>query len=426
MSKHRLLQRVQSLPPRTSVEYWKRRLFRNSYTRNGHRHTVSHWSVKVQFDGVRKTWSLQGTTRDAAAQEALERFLQTTRGSLVGSAASTRSAAAVTSAETIPKPGAGRPKLVQRAHVPPGVGPGQYSLLHEGTDGPVYFPLGTADLSLAQRRAGRIQEDLAQQGPAARIRHSTERTLALEWCDNPVLWTYLTLHTTPEPRATRRPETEPRPAPGDLTVAVVEPDPGLRRALVSLLHLQNGVHCTRGHAGGSETLEALVRNPVQLVLVNHALDGLSGPGFLDRLRVLIPSAAGLTYSVYDDSHRLFAQTPGGSTAYLLKRTPAERCLDPLLDPAGGSTGPLDVASRALAWFQRNLGTPTRTAIGGDLSRLTPRELEILALMSKGFLDKEIAQSLQISVWTVHGHAKRIYEKLQVHSRTEAAVRYLQK
>jgi DNA-binding NarL/FixJ family response regulator len=387
---------------------------------------VRHWSVKVQLDGIRRTWSLQGATREAAAREALERYQQALQPASTARSAPLRALAIDPIPGSVPKPKPQRPKLVQRAHLPPGVGPGLYSLLHEGPDGPVYFPLGTADLALAQRRAGRIQEDLGQSGPAAHLRHPTERTLALEWCDNPVLWTYLTVHTVPEARATQRPTMESRATPGDLTAAVVEPDPGLRRALVSLLHLQKGVHCTRGHAGGSDALEALVNDPVALVLVNHALDGLSGPGFLDRLQVLVPTTTGLTYSVYDDSHRLFAQTPGGSTAYLLKRTPADRCLEPLLDPSPGSPPPLDVARRALAWFQRNLGTPTATATGGDLSRLTPRELEILALMSKGFLDKEIAQSLQISVWTVHGHAKRIYEKLQVHSRTEAAVKYLQK
>ena len=61
-----------------------------------------------------------------------------------------------------------------------------------------------------------------------------------------------------------------------------------------------------------------------------------------------------------------------------------------------------------------------------MSRLTARELEILGQMARGFLDKEIANGLRISVWTVHGHAKKIYEKLGVHSRTEAVVKYLQK
>ncbi|MBN8249235.1 MAG: response regulator transcription factor, partial [Verrucomicrobia bacterium] len=78
------------------------------------------------------------------------------------------------------------------------------------------------------------------------------------------------------------------------------------------------------------------------------------------------------------------------------------------------------------YFQKQVGAMGSAGHPPPLPSLTPREGEILGWMARGFLDKEIARELRISVWTVHGHAKRIYEKLGVHSRTEAVVRYLQK
>ncbi len=281
---------------------------------------------------------------------------------------------------------------------------------------------------MATRLARRIRQVVQRHGIAeAHARFPRELTLAFRWTANPMAWTYFTLHTRVTPPAERKEGQAGRRQARVWPVAVVEPDLGLRQALTACADEQAGFRCVAGFAEASEALLWLARNPVALLLVNHTLADVSGSGFLDRLRRLAPNVPGLVYSVYDDSDQLFRSTPGGAIGYLLRRTPTDRIFEPLAGNAGeGWPTPAQIAQRVLGYFQQLIGS--RVPAGGSLemARLTPRELEILGLLSKGFLDKEIAHALHISAWTVHGHAKNIYEKLGVHSRTEAVVKYLQR
>jgi DNA-binding NarL/FixJ family response regulator len=130
------------------------------------------------------------------------------------------------------------------------------------------------------------------------------------------------------------------------------------------------------------------------------------------------------FAVYADTDELFKATPAGAVGYFLKRTLPSH----LLDPAFGEShrrleGPLN--TRVREYFSLLLSavpsTPEREVV-----RLTPREQQIVEFLSRGYSDKEIADKLQISAWTVHNHLKHIFEKLGVHSRTEAAIKHLQK
>ena len=130
-------------------------------------------------------------------------------------------------------------------------------------------------------------------------------------------------------------------------------------------------------------------------------------------------------SVFEDADLLFKSTPGGAVIYLLKRTAATRLFEPLADLAAPVTRER-VAAHVRDYFQRLPASLPAGPPSGKLAMLTPRELEVLALLSKGHLAKEIADTLGISTWTVQGHVKSIFEKLNVHTRTEAVIRYLQK
>lgn len=403
------------LPDKLTAAYWNRRLYRNSYTREGRTCRVGHWCVKVQHEGQRQTWSLAAGSRAAAAREALDRYR-----ALVGAP---RAGGTAASAETIPA----RPRLVRRPYPAPRALSGELSAwLPEMGGTATYYPLGTAHARVAGRRAHALQRRLLRLGPAAQRQASRELTISLEWSANPVVWTYFTLITPPSsPRVTARITSAAR-SEAALSVALVEPDPGLRSALAAAVNQQTGFRCVAEFPGVHTALAGLTHQPVSLLLANQSLDGLSGAALLDRLHLLRPQIPGLLYSAYADSDRLFAATPGGASGYLLKRTPLDRCLDPLVHKTSLPADRSALSRQALQWFQGQLGPSASANPTGELARLTARELEILSLLSKGFLDKEIAQSLNISVWTVHGHAKNIYEKLGVHSRTEAAVRYLQK
>jgi DNA-binding NarL/FixJ family response regulator len=133
------------------------------------------------------------------------------------------------------------------------------------------------------------------------------------------------------------------------------------------------------------------------------------------------------YSVYEDSEQLFKATPGGASGYLLKRTAPGQLLAPLsLIPQASAMRSEQIARSVRRYFQNLIESWPAEASSPDLARLTHREQQVLNLMAKGHVDKEIADALGISVWTVHGHVKNIFEKFGVHSRTEAVVKYLHK
>jgi DNA-binding NarL/FixJ family response regulator len=123
---------------------------------------------------------------------------------------------------------------------------------------------------------------------------------------------------------------------------------------------------------------------------------------------------------------MFVSTPGGAEGYMAKRIKPDRLLDPVLDAANQfelvTTEPL---GRVKSYFQELL-QPQTNQDNSVLAMLTRREYAVLALLSKGRTDKEIAQSLGISVWTVHDYIKEIFGRLGVRNRIEAVIKYLEK
>ncbi|MCW5558064.1 MAG: response regulator transcription factor [Verrucomicrobiae bacterium] len=290
-----------------------------------------------------------------------------------------------------------------------------------------YFPLGTSHAAAALRLARRLQRELRRDGIAGVCsRHSREATVALHWSANPLLWTYFSLHTRPTP-PWQPPHGPIRNRAAAWRLGVIEPEPGLGNALAEALAAGSAGHEVTLWHRPLEAPAGLERQAVDLVLVNHVLDGTSGTELISRLRLLRPQAAFIEYSVYRDSDELFRSTPGGASIYVLCRTSWDQVLEPLEECPRPQPGESPRWTRHVQeYFQNQVRTPNAAGRLNPLPSLTPREIEILGLMARGLVDKEIAQELRISVWTVHGHAKRIYEKLGVHSRTEAVVRYLQK
>ena len=133
----------------------------------------------------------------------------------------------------------------------------------------------------------------------------------------------------------------------------------------------------------------------------------------------------LSYSVFADAEQLFKSTPGGATVYMLKRTSPDRMFEPIADLTGTITHE-QIASQVRNYFHQLSAMLPSVPPFWKLAKLTPREQEVLALLAKGDLVKEIADTLGISNWTAQGHVKNIFIKLNVHSRTEAVVKYLQR
>jgi DNA-binding NarL/FixJ family response regulator len=203
------------------------------------------------------------------------------------------------------------------------------------------------------------------------------------------------------------------------SVALIEDDAAYRSGVERLL-AGSGRFVVAGSFGTAEAaLAALPSAPPTLVLCDIQLPGMPGPAAVLRLRESCPQTRCVMLTTFDDAENLFAALQAGAAGYLLKTAPGNilAALDEVL--AGGAPMSRAIARRVLAAFQR-----PAPAAQPPAEKLTPRETEIMTHLARGLADKEIAAQLGLSTPTVKNHLYRIYEKLAVHSRTEAVVKWL--
>ena len=416
--------------------YWRGRLFKNTFTYKGRRVEVSGWSVKLQLFGKRKTFSLSSSNPAQAAGEACQIYQTILAHGWEGvtqSRAGTGPRLPLAPASRISPASIAsdlhywRRRLIHRKYPEQSnpLGDREFSVRIEHARISQYFPLGTRNETEAAGRAMHIYRAVLNKGWASvNAVFPRELTLALRWLDNPLAWTYTTIHTWGSNGPFRPAGGQPS-RPSGLSVAFIEPDEGIRIALAACANSQDGFRCDAAFASAAEALREIPRRRVDFVLANHDLPTQPGAACLEDIQRLKPGLAGLLYSVFEDSDQLFKATPGGAGVYMLKRTPPFR----IFEPVAKMTGPVtreQIASHVREYFQRLSATLPSGPPSREIARLTPREHDILALLSKGELAKEIADTLGISIWTVQGHVKSIFEKLNVHTRTEAVVKYLQK
>ncbi|HXC99469.1 MAG TPA: response regulator transcription factor [Verrucomicrobiae bacterium] len=294
---------------------------------------------------------------------------------------------------------------------------------HAGTG--YFFPLGTPDLETAAAKAARIYQTATKKGWNSVFKlFPRELIVSFEWCANPVLWTYTTIHTLVG-KGTGS-VADPVPTnPNRQRVLVVELDAGIRRALCWSIDQQAGFGSIPCDSAESFS-QALALHKPRMVLLNRNLAGRVGHKSAGTIAPIQPGVPALTYSVHIDGDQMFVSTPGGAGGYLVKRIRPDRLLEPIVNVVSRSELMTDdLLLRVKYYFQELLQLPS-SHDNSALARLTLREREVLALLSKGCVDKEIAQAMGISVWTVHGHVKRIFAQLNVRTRTEAVIQYLEK
>jgi DNA-binding NarL/FixJ family response regulator len=288
-----------------------------------------------------------------------------------------------------------------------------------------YFPLGTPDPELAAEKACQIYRLAAKQGwPAACRLFPREMIVSFEWCMSPVLWTYTTIHTLIG--KSKEKESGGQAAnPNRQRILVVETDSGIRRALCWSIDQQSGFVSAPCDSVASFT-NALESHKPRMVLLNRNLAGRIGFRSAGSIAPIQPGVPALTYSIYVDGDQMFVSTPGGAAGYLVKRVKPDRLLEPILKVTSRSELITeDFLLRVKYYFQELLQLRSEHD-NLALAKLTHREQEVMELLSKGCVDKEIAHAMGISVWTVHGHIKNIFERLNVRTRTEAVIRYLEK
>jgi DNA-binding NarL/FixJ family response regulator len=318
-------------------------------------------------------------------------------------------------------------RLILRRYRFPASGESEQDLATRIEQGGVgyFFPLGTSDIDAAAAKAVRIYQAVLTQGWNSVFQQfPRELIVSFEWCMNPVLWTYTTIHTL----VGKRPEIaldSPPAGPKRQNVLVVELDAGIRRALCWSINQQadfGSVACDSIEA----FTQALATQKPRMVLLNRNLAGRIGFKSTGTIAPIQPGIPMLTYSVHVDGDQMFVSTPGGAGGYLVKRVKPDRLLEPILSVASRSELMTDDLLLRVKYYFQELLQLRSTHDNSALAKLTRREHEVLAHLSKGYVDKEIAQAMGISVWTVHGHIKKIFEQLKVRTRTEAVIRYLEK
>lgn len=178
-----------------------------------------------------------------------------------------------------------------------------------------------------------------------------------------------------------------------------------------------GFTCAAQYASAEHALAELPANPPAVVLTDINLPGFSGIECVRRLKPRLPGTQFVMLTVYEDADHIFEALVAGATGYLLKRTPRDELLAALREVhAGGSPMTSNIARKVVQSFQP---APPATELGS----LSPREHEVLVLLASGYLYKEIAEKIGISLPTVSTYIRRIYEKLQVRSRAQAVAHF---
>jgi len=217
------------------------------------------------------------------------------------------------------------------------------------------------------------------------------------------------------------PTNEPASAIVDsaIKVAIVEDHHKFRECLEFLLNNTPGYRCVGSFRSMEEALEKIEFDLPDLALIDIGLPGISGVEGVRILKERCPSLLMLINTVYDDDERIFKALCAGASGYLLKKTPPARLLESLREAiAGGAPMSPEVARRVLTLF-REISPPDDVDY-----RLTPHELRLLKLLVEGHSYKTAAAKLNVSAKTISFHLQKIYEKLQVHSKSEAVAKAL--
>lgn len=206
-----------------------------------------------------------------------------------------------------------------------------------------------------------------------------------------------------------------------IRIAVVEDDKTVREGLLMLLNGSPGFSCVATYGNGEDAVAGLPEVKPDVVLMDIHLPGISGIECILALKDQKVPGQFIMLTVFEDADAIFHSLSAGASGYLLKQTPPAKLLEAIQDVfRGGSPMSGEIARKVVQSFQHPL--PDYAAANG----LTKREEEILTCLMKGYFYKEIAGLLFISVETVRTHIRNIYEKLQVRTRSEAILKYLNK
>ena len=207
----------------------------------------------------------------------------------------------------------------------------------------------------------------------------------------------------------------------DIKVSIVEDNNKIRQGLSILIDGSEGFQCISAFSNAEDALKKIPIQIPDVVLMDINLPGMSGIECVEKLKEKLPDLQIMMLTVYEDNELIFKSLVAGASGYIIKRTPPAQLIEAIREiHEGGSPMSNQIARKVVDAF-RQYGKSQK-----DTENLSERENEILSFVAKGFHDQEIADEFSLSIKTIRTHLRNIYKKLQVRSRTEAVLKYLQK
>ena len=206
-----------------------------------------------------------------------------------------------------------------------------------------------------------------------------------------------------------------------IKVSIVDDNEGIRSSLAALIRRAPTLKLLGEYPDAETAVKEIPAKVPDVVLMDINLPGMNGVECVRQLKAALPKLQVLMLTVYEDSDSLFNSFKAGASGYLLKRTASARLLEAIHEVnTGGSPMTPQLARRMVQFFN----APAKNPADPQMSRLTPGEREFLEQLANGYAYKEIADRMKISIDTVRSYVRTVYEKLHVHSRTEAVVKFL--
>ena len=199
-----------------------------------------------------------------------------------------------------------------------------------------------------------------------------------------------------------------------IAVCLVEDIEEIRLTIKQLLDNSEDFVCFGTFETADEAFIKLPELKPDIILVDINLPGMNGIEFIRRSKGKYPGLQFMMFTIYEDNDQVYDALTAGANGYLLKKTPKDKILEALKELyEGGSPMSMQIARKVVNAFQKS------SQGSGKVESLSAREKEVLQLLSRGYLYKEIGDKLNISTGTVRQHIHKIYEKLHVQNRTEA-------
>src|SRR5258708_1036734 len=202
-------------------------------------------------------------------------------------------------------------------------------------------------------------------------------------------------------------------------VAIVEDDRATREGLGLLINGTNGYRCVGTFRSVEDALRTNTSEPPDVLLLDIHLPGMLGTDGVGVLKQRYPSVEVLMLTIYEEQDKVFESICNGACGYLLKKSPPAKLLEAISEAHhGGSPMSPEIARKVITLFQKT-GAPEKID-----EQLTPQEIRLLKLMEQGYSYQGAGDQLNISVNTVRDYIRSTYEKLHVHSKSEAVSKAL--